>query len=214
MNAVTGEIDRRVSFVRDVPVRTLRDQVAMRTETLKQGKAKRLITQNSNLLVGKYHYFRSYVRPWLGRVNVETGKVECLELPLQLARVPNKKDAYVWYAEPKAKGDPQLKNQAIVASDLKNSRGFKVVGDKRSHGNGWGHIASPTPTVAGDHLYVPVMNGTVYVIKWKAAKLGASAVVAINDLGMAGQSWTRASVSFAGGRAFAHTIRELICIGK
>ena len=120
----------------------------------------------------------------------------------------------MWYAEPKAKGDPQLKNQAIVASDLKNSRGFKVVGDKRSHGNGWGRISSPTPTVAGDHLYVPVMNGTVYVIKWKTAKLGASAVVAINDLGMAGQSWTRASVSFAGGRAFAHTIRELICIGK
>jgi hypothetical protein len=38
--------------------------------------------------------------------------------------------------------------------------------------------------------------------------------MAINDLGVAGTSWTRASVSFAGGRAFAHTIRELICIGK
>ena len=214
VNAVTGKIDRRVPFVTDVPVRTLRDQVAMRTETLKQGKAKRLITQNSNLLVGKYHYFRSYVRPWLGRVNVETGKVEYLELPLQLARVPEQKDAYVWYAAPAAKGDPQLKNQAIVASDLKNSRGFEVVGDKRSHGNGWGHIASPTPTVAGDHLYVPVMNGTVYIIKWNAANLDASAVMAINDLGVAGKSWTRASVSFAGGRAFAHTIRELICIGK
>ena len=36
--------------------------------------------------------------------------------------------------------------------------------------------------------------------------------VAINDLGPAGQSWTRGSVSFADGRAFAHTIRELICI--
>ena len=40
----------------------------------------------------------------------------------------------------------------------------------------------------GDHLYVPVMNGTVYVIKWNAAKLDASAVVAINDLGMVGKS--------------------------
>ncbi len=39
-------------------------------------------------------------------------------------------------------------------------------------------------------------------------------VVAINDLGLAGQSYTRASLSFADGKAFAHTLKELICIGK
>ena len=88
------------------------------------------------------------------------------------------------------------------------------MGDKRSVGNGWGHVAAPTPSVAGDHLYIPVMNGTVYVVKWKAKQLDENAVVAINDLGPAGKSWTRASISFAGNEAFAHTIRELICIGE
>jgi hypothetical protein len=37
-------------------------------------------------------------------------------------------------------------------------------------------------------------------------------VVGINDLGTVGESWTRASLSFADGRIYAHTIKELICI--
>jgi hypothetical protein len=103
---------------------------------------------------------------------------------------------------------------AFHPNDMKNSRGFTVVGDGRSRGNGWGHHAGAVPTAIGDHLYVPVMSGTVYVLKWNAEKLDEKALVAINDLGPVGQSWTRASLSFAGGRIFAHTIRELICIGN
>jgi hypothetical protein len=97
---------------------------------------------------------------------------------------------------------------------MKNSRGFVVMGDKRSQGIGWGHHASAVPTVAGDHLFVPTMSGTVYVIDHDAEVLDEKAVVAINDLGEIGQSWNRASLSFAGGRSFAHTIREVICIGE
>lgn len=88
------------------------------------------------------------------------------------------------------------------------------MGDKRSKGNGWGHVAAPSPSVAGDHLYVPVMNGTVYVLKANAEKWDESAIVSINDLGPAGQSWMRASLSFSEGRIFVHTMRELICIGE
>ncbi|MDG2213875.1 MAG: hypothetical protein P8M70_08605, partial [Verrucomicrobiota bacterium] len=134
--------------------------------------------------------------------NVESGVVECLELPLQLSRIPQMKDQLIWY------------KKALISNEMKNSRGFKVVGDKRSHGSGWGHVSSPIPTVAGAYLYVPVMNGTVYVIEWNADKLKASAVKAINDLGTAGQSWMRSSFSFSNERAYTHTIGELICIGK
>lgn len=58
------------------------------------------------------------------------------------------------------------------------------------------------------------MNGTVYVIDWNAPKLDEVAILSINDLGPAGKSYTRASLFFDGGRIYAHTIRELICIGK
>ena len=169
-----------------------------------------MITQTSNLLVGKYHYFRSYVRPWLGRVNVETGQVQYLELPLQINARPETEDQYLYFDQ--SEGAMQLKEQTVTPNSMKNSRGFTVFGDKRSKGSGWGHIASATPTVAGEHLYVPVMNGTVFVIRWNASSLDARAVVDINDLGSAGESYHRASLSFSEGRIFAHTIRELICI--
>ena len=57
------------------------------------------------------------------------------------------------------------------------------------------------------------MSGTVYVIRHDVKKLNEKAIVAINDLGPVGKSWTRASLSFSGGQIFVHTIRELIAIG-
>jgi outer membrane protein assembly factor BamB len=216
VDAKNGETEKRASIVGDVPVCRMNDgERVTQSVNLELTKGKtRMITQSSNLLVGKFHYFRSYIRPWLGRVNVETGKVEYLELPLQLSRGDSGEDALLRFVEPKAKSDPKLEAQTIVESDMKNSRGFVVIGDKRSRGSGWGHIASPVPSVAGDHLHVPVMTGTVYVIRWNAEVLDESAVVAINDLGPAGKSWARGSLSFSDGKAFAHTMRELICIGE
>jgi len=221
--AKDGQILNQVSIIDQIPVRRyLKGQRVTRMESLADAKKGRMITQGSNLLVGPYHYFRSYTHPYLGRVNVDDGTVEYLELPLQLVRTMDRPDQFHWYVSPppqksgkkkSAGGPPPLNMQAIVANEVKNSRGLLVLGDKRSVGNGWGHIAAPTPSVVGEHLYVPVMNGTVYVIKWNASKLDEDAMVAINDLGPAGQSWTRASVSFAGGYLYAHTIGELICIG-
>ena len=107
-----------------------------------------------------------------------------------------------------------MEAQTIVPNEMKNSRGLVVFDDKRSTGNGWGHIGSPSPSVAGKHLYIPTMTGTVYVIDWNAETLDENTVVAINDLGLAGKSYQRGSLSFANGKIFAHTIQELICFGK
>ena len=213
LDAITGEIKSRSSIIDQVAVRLQKGgERVSEVVNIPDSKKKRMITQGSNLLVGKWHYFRSYTRPWLGRVNVENGKVEYLELPLQLDRTMEEEDRFLWFVEPKSKKEPKLENQTIVPNSMMNSRGFVVFGDKRSLGNGWGHIASPSPTVAGDHLYVPVMNGTVFVIRWDVDVLDEKAILAINDLGPTGESYTRSSISFAGGKAFARTIRELICI--
>jgi outer membrane protein assembly factor BamB len=215
IDALTGQITRRTSILNEVTTRLWNNGKRVTKQiAIQDSKKRRMITQTSNLLVGKWHYFRSYTRPYLGRVNVDNGAVEYLELPLQLARFSKGQDQFQWFVEPKSKKGTQLKAQAIAPNILKNSRGFVVFGDKRSTGNGWGHVAAATPSVAGQNLYVPVMNGTVYVIRWNAEKLDERAIVAINDLGPAGDAYNRASISFANGRAFAHTIRELICIGN
>ncbi|MCM8542585.1 MAG: PQQ-like beta-propeller repeat protein [Lentisphaeraceae bacterium] len=219
VDAKTGKILKRTDFLSNVPVRKMIDGKRQTvTESIKK-KSSRMLTQGSNLLVGKYHYFRSYTMPYLGRVDVDSGKVEYLELPLQLKRESGKEDQFKWFDQ-KAKETTGKKKaipinyQYFVPNDLKNSRGFTVFGDKRSKGNGWGHVATATATVAGDHLYIPMMSGTVFVIKWNSETLDENSIAAINDLGPIGKSFNRATLTFANGRIYAHTIREFICIGE
>ncbi|MEK6234913.1 MAG: PQQ-like beta-propeller repeat protein, partial [Planctomycetales bacterium] len=219
----TGKIIRRASIVEDIPLRRRvdgkRETISV---TLPASKKKRSIIQSSNLLVGDFHYFRAYAHPYLGRVNVRDGKVEYLQLPVQMRReAGDAADYFLWDFRdlPGATDGPKGKKVPITQwffqpNDMKNSRGFVVMGDKRSRGSGWGHHASAVPTAMGDHLFVPTMSGVVYVIDHDAEVLDEQAVVAINDLGPIGASWNRASLSFAGDRAFAHTIREVICIGE
>ena len=225
VNVATGRITQRVSFVTDVPVRIHADGgYVTKTRTTPVGKKKRMIIQQSNILVGDWHYFRHYTQPWLGRIHVPGGRVEYLQLPVQLLREPGNPDRLLWDAAgipaewlPQRTGKNATRPLPITQwafhpNDMQNARGFTVVGDARSRGNGWGHHAGAIPTAIGDHLYFPVMSGTVYVLKWNVDRLDEDAIVAINDLGPVGQAWTRASLSAAGGRLYAHTIRSLICI--
>ena len=228
VDAASGKIVRRVSILDDVTVRRHEDAWATETETLPPPRKKRAIIQQSNTLAGKYHYFRGYSRPYLGRVDIDTGVVEYLQLPVQLLRTPdNPRDFLLWDQSGmpddvvdrlKRRGGKRpatlpINQWCFAPNEMKNSRGYVVMGDARSRGSGWGHHASQLPTVVGNRLYVPVMNGTVYVIDARAKTLDERAIVAINDLGPVGKSFNRASLSFAGGRLFAHTIREVICIG-
>ena len=57
------------------------------------------------------------------------------------------------------------------------------------------------------------MIGMVYVLKWNAETLDENALVSISDLGPAGETWSLSSLSFSGGRLYARTLKELICLG-
>ncbi len=57
-----------------------------------------------------------------------------------------------------------------------------------------------------------MVTGTVYVIDTEVEKLSPQALVAVNDLGRGGETWTLASLTAANGRLFAHTMKEIICI--
>ena len=221
----TGKIADSVSFIQEVTVWRYQDgKYVKTTETLPGGKKGRAIIQQSNLLVGDFHYFRSYTHNYLGRIHLNNRQVEFLELPTQLFRQPDADDQLIYSsqqaapppgkAKKKQGGPPPIQFRALQHNDMRNSRGFVVMGDGRSQGNGWGHHATALMTSVGGRLYVPIMNGTVYVLQADADELNADALLVINDLGPAGQSWNRASLSYADGKLYAHTIRQLICIGE
>ncbi len=157
-------------------------------------------TNQANLVVGEWHWFLAHNKHYVGRVNVNSGVVEYLELPAQLMPSPQSReqDVRLW-----GKGNPT--NRPL------NAAGF-AVGDKGHHGTGWGHISAASPTVVGHYLFFPVVSGTVYVIDANSAELTPASIVAINDLGPGGETWTLASLTFANRCLFAHTMREIICI--
>ncbi|MEM9017127.1 MAG: serine/threonine protein kinase, partial [Verrucomicrobiota bacterium] len=136
----------------------------------------------------------------LGRVNLETGKVEYLELPAQLVADENDRNDDRWYFGKTAPGNKPL-----------NARGF-AVGDKGHNGTGWGHISAASPTRVGRYLFFPVVTGTVYVIDTEVEELSREAIVAINDLGTGGETWTLANLTFSAGKLFTQTMTEVICI--
>ncbi|MCR9202861.1 MAG: alpha/beta hydrolase fold domain-containing protein [Planctomycetaceae bacterium] len=219
LDADTGAIQRRTSILKDVPVYDFHGG-APNIRTLPSG-GKRNIIQQSNLLVGDYHYFRSYLQPYIGRVHVETGQVEYKHVPIQ-CRSEDATDA-LWTVDDLPTDFPQDKSERIFRTGtlisyvgyepnrVRNSRGLMVMGDDRSQGNGWGHHAAAIPSAAASTVYMPIMSGMVYVHE-ATAEAFAQDGFRVNRLGPLNRAWTRSSLSFANNCAYARTISELICL--
>lgn len=159
-------------------------------------------TNMANLLLGDHHYFMSHDQYRLGRVNVETGRVEYIQAPLQIDRAKGQPDRMIW-------------NPKQVTNDTLNSRGVDVGAiDPRSKGTGWGHVSAATPIAINDNIYVSTMTGLTYVLNAKAKNLNPKAILAINDLGPMGKTWSISQLAPVGNRIYAHTLKGVVCIGK
>ncbi len=215
----SGKVTKKVSLLENVTVRKKKGDGWVSKSTSLEANPRSEKTDQSNLLVGDYHYFRSYIYNYLGRVNVNTGMVEYLQLPISMLRQPDYPDEFIWN-ESDLKTKPEklfnvpteISHWTFKPNRMVNTRGHKLLGDIRSRGNGWGHFAAQIPTAVGDYLYIPIMNGMVYVIDWNANFLDEEALVSINDLGPIGEAWTRSNLSYSKGKLFAQTIREIVCI--
>lgn len=195
----TGEIRNRTSVTEGVTIRRHTD-AAYKTETNQTIKKGRFpLTKQANCLVSDYHYFRAHDEFLIGRVNIQTGKVEYLQVPVQVIR--------------KAAADDEVRWSDPLKNDMKNADGFLATQDRRNAGSGWGHVSAASPIVVGENIYMPTMLGMVYVLKWNAEILDENALVSISDLGSAGETWSLSSLSFSNGKLYARTLKELICFG-
>lgn len=173
------------------------DWVLRKNVALVTGK-KHPMTYQTNVVIGDWHWFLAHKFHYVGRVNVKTGKVEYLEVPAQLEATADGNVRH-W-----GKG---LKNEP------RNAKGF-AIGRKGHNGTGFGHISAGSPIRVGKHLIFPVVTGTVYVIDHTVTLLSPEALIAVNDLGPARDTWTLSSFAYAEGRLYMHTMRDVLCIGK
>ena len=96
MDIQTGKVSRKVSLLQNVTVRKKKRNGWKTESTSLEANPRSEKSDQSNLLVEDYHFFRSYIYNYLGRVNVNTGKVEYLQLPVSLLREPDCPDELIW----------------------------------------------------------------------------------------------------------------------
>jgi outer membrane protein assembly factor BamB len=173
-------------------------------ETVDNGTIKthrnRSISYQTNIILGDYHFFRPYLAGYIGRVHLVSGEVELLQVPIQVVRKHGQPDQTLWH-------------EALPIKQ-KNSDGFIANAGSKLPGTGWGHISGPNPIAVGNKIYFPTVTGMVYAINGAAEVLDETALLAINDLGPAEETWTLSGLSYANGRLYARTLKELICIGE
>ena len=196
----TGKIKKDTSIFEKVTITKWngKEYETKNNQTLK--KSKKPITYFTNILIGDYHYFRSFAGFMIGRVNLKNDKVEYLEVPAQVARRAGEKERRLW-------GE-------TLPNGMKNADGFKATMDKRNAGSGWGHVSSASPIVVGDLIYFPTMVGMVYVLKWNAEILDENSHTSTSDLGKAEETWALSGLAYANGALYARTLKELICVGN
>ena len=169
---------------------------------------------HANIVANGYHWFlcttnnrrNGYAPPGhsgpahaLGRVHVETGRVEYLELPVGVAREPGAKDIFR-YGE-------SLRTKTV------DDRGIEIADEDRSRTDGWEIDAFfPSPVVLGDKLYITTALGVTYVIDTKAAALDARALLSVSDLGPLGDTWSMSGPSYADGALYHRNAREIMAI--
>lgn len=136
----------------------------------------------------------------IGRVHVDTGKVEYLELPVDVERAPGAPDRFA--------------HGIARRTSTVNARGLDTAAEDRSRTDGWQIPAFwSSPIAVGNVVYFTTTLGITYALDAGADVLDEKALLAVNDLGPAGETWSLSTPSFAAGQLFHRTLREVVCIG-
>ncbi|MEI6534292.1 MAG: hypothetical protein WCN98_03045 [Verrucomicrobiaceae bacterium] len=232
-NSHTGELEREQSLIRGVDYRqwdpvakkhivhtnvNLRDMCELSPRSpLAAGEVIRVQPAwHCNIALNGYHYFltstahrrnshapkgRAGPSHCIARVNVATGKVEYFEVPVTVLRRPGAPDEPVY--------------GVAQSTTTLNNDGIDIAAEDRSHTDGWELPAFwGSPVAINDKIYVTTMIGITYVIDSKAPVLDEHALLAVNDLGPNGETWSLNSISYSAGRIYHRSLRELVCIGR
>ncbi len=166
----------------------------------------------SNIIVGEQMYFMCFnddlkkplMRRWrdllplhcFACVNLATGKVEILEVPVHF----NDRGEYLWKEELKTTG--------------LNARGLDLISDQRSKRDGWWWCFNGNPIRVNDTLFFTTMIGNCYAFDTSTKRFDEDAFLKLNPLGPRGETWSLNTPTFANGKLYHRTAKELICVGS
>lgn len=152
--------------------------------------------RHCNISDGDFVFYMVRFEPYIARHNVKTGRNEHLEVPREIAEDGQK----IW--------------KTVQKNDGLNSQGQMHSSDNRTRGDGFQKCFLGSPTMVNNYIFFTNALGIVYVIDANAEKFDQSALVSVNDLGKKGETWSVNSLTYANGKLFHRTMKEVICIGK
>lgn len=210
LNPRTGELMKKISLIEDVDVRmfdTLKNEYQVQKGINYKAQSGFNVFPGwyTNIILEDQLFFmcfkegrhRKNIGPeyCFARVNLKSGQVEYLQVP-----VYRDSDQEIW--------------QQNLETETINSRGLDVSQDKRSRRDGWHWCFNGNPIAINGKIYFTTMLGVCYVIDSKAKNFDKSVLISVNDLGPLGKTWSLNTPSYANGKLYHRTLKELICIGK
>jgi len=217
LNTADGTEAKRISWVKNVSVTSFdaSDGSFVRRTGVHLNRQNPAITVfpawHANLSIYPHVYFQCFSfagrrrgvavnigpRHSIVRMNVETESVEYLELP---------------FSVPKVAGAIPSNNGTLYPKMTINSRGIDVGDDRRSGRDGWWWCFNGNTIAVNQYLYFTFMCGQVQVLDGKAGIFDQRALVAFNDLGRFGETWSVNTPGYSNGCLYHRTMRELLCI--
>lgn len=216
LNAQSGEIMKTIDLQSKVDLRVYdpilgHHVLRQNFDLTRLPKSKIFPAWYTNTIIGDHLYFMCFnddvkaplMKRWrdllpvhsFARVNLVTSKVEILEVPVHY----NDRGEYLWQEELKTTG--------------LNSKGMDAISDVRSKRDGWWWCFNGNPIRVNDTLFFTTMIGNCYSFKTNTAHFDENAFIALNPLGPRGETWSLNTPTFAHGRLYHRTAKELICVG-
>ncbi|WDE98779.1 PQQ-binding-like beta-propeller repeat protein [Lentisphaera profundi] len=155
-------------------------------------------SRHCNIIVDDHLFYLMRYSPFVVRHNTKSGKTETLELPTELIRGKDKEDQWLY--------------QTKETNDGLNSKGQRHAGDSRTRGDGFQKCFLGSPTAVNGKVYFTSALGLTYVLDANAAIFNEKALIAVNDLGERGKTWTVGSLTYANGKIYHRDLKAVVCV--
>ena len=155
-------------------------------------------SRHCNIIVGDYLLYLKRYTAHAVRHNTKTGKTEVLELPTEVIRKEGQADQFLYGTK--------------ETSDTLNSKGQLHGKDNRTRGDGFQKCFLGSPTVLNGKIYFTNAHGLTYVLDALVPEFNKKSIIAVNDLGARGKTWTVGSLSYADGKIYHRDLKAVICV--
>ncbi len=151
----------------------------------------------TNVIIDDRLYFMLRHQPFIAFHDLKTGKNVHLEIPTEVVKQKSHPDKYRWKTK--------------ETTDQLNAKGQRHNGEERSRGNGSQKAFLGTPIVVNNYIYFTNAHGLTYVLDTTKA-FSPEALVAVNDIGAQGQTFSLNTMAYSQGKLFHRSIKALYCI--